>query len=278
MNYVKALDILRPKRCIQGTLSSDTIIPQDGFFDIMPMTTWDIDWEETKILKDYVGDVGSTRNLKNPKIHFWTISNDDKDKPSIFNPYLAKLILRAYAPKDSKIYDPFAGGGTRAIISSTMGYDYTGVEIRKEEVESINKRKNELKLKYKIIHDDSAKIVFHNTFDFSFTCPPYYNLEEYNGGNNDISMANTYHDFLKMLKPIVENTYKSLKNDTFSIWVVNNFRNKNGDLIHFNGNLVRMAEEIGFRLYDEIIVNSYSNVAKTRVKQFRVSKKNGSIS
>jgi DNA modification methylase len=154
-----------------------------------------------------------------------------------------------------------------------MGYEYTGVEIREEEVESINDRKKELNLKYKIICDDAANVIMPDAFDFSVTCPPYYDLEQYDGGTNDLSMAETYPKFLRMLKSIIENTYDSLKNNTFSVWVVNNFRNKNGDLIHFNGDLVRIAEETGFRLYDEIIVNSYSNIAKTRAKQFRVSKK-----
>lgn len=271
--YVEALNILRPTNIIQKTISGDIIDTQKGFLSIVPLSTWKVDWTETKVLKNYVGDIGTTRSLKNPKIHFWTLSKDDKNKPSIFNPYIAKLILQAYAPDHADIYDPFAGGGTRAIISATMGHNYTGCEIRQEEVDSINKRGDELNLKYKIINDDSATIVHPNTFNFSFTCPPYYNLEEYDGGSGDISMAKSYHDFLDMLRPIIKNTYTSLKDDSFSIWVVNNFRNKKGDLRHFNGDFVRIAEEIGFKLYDEIIVNSYANIAQTRAKQFRVSKK-----
>jgi len=79
--YGRALDILRPKRVIQNTISGDTIDTRKGFLSIMPLSTWKVDWQETKILKDYVGDVGTTRSLKNPKIHFWTLSNDDKNKP-----------------------------------------------------------------------------------------------------------------------------------------------------------------------------------------------------
>ena len=55
---------------------------------------------------------------------------------SIFDPVLCELVYRWFCPKDGKILDPFAGGSVRGIVAAYLGYDYTGVELRQEQVEA----------------------------------------------------------------------------------------------------------------------------------------------
>src|SRR5690348_7500784 len=53
---------------------------------------------------------------------------------SIFDPVLCELSYRWFCPPGGKILDPFAGGSVRGIVASCLGFEYTGVELRAEQV------------------------------------------------------------------------------------------------------------------------------------------------
>lgn len=64
-----------------------------------------------------------------------------------------------------------------------------------------------------------------------------------------------------------------MKNNTITIFVVGNFRNKKGNLIHFNGDTVRAAKKVGFLLHDELIFWGASKCAAQRCGQFEANRK-----
>jgi len=39
-----------------------------------------------------------------------------------------------FCPERGTIFDPFAGGSVRGIVACGMGYSYTGIELREEQV------------------------------------------------------------------------------------------------------------------------------------------------
>jgi len=55
---------------------------------------------------------------------------------SIFDPVLCEIMYKWFCPKKGKILDPFAGGSVRGIVATELGYEYVGIEIRPEQVES----------------------------------------------------------------------------------------------------------------------------------------------
>jgi DNA modification methylase len=257
-----------------------------------PLSIWKPDWfKVVNRFKKLIGDDGSTRELKGSKMKLL----GSKYETSIFNPHLAMMILRAYAPPvefdnnneithSPKVYDPFGGGGTRCIIAAAMGYDYHGVELREVEVNRIHKQIERLKLeKCNLVVGDSAQYPFgENEFDFSYTCPPYFDLEVYSDLENDLSNAGTYENFLVMMKDVLAGVYKGLKPDCFSVWVVGNFRVTNkkhypnhveGEFIHFSGDLIHIAKEMGFIIHDEIVFHGAAGIANQRAGQFEANKK-----
>lgn len=261
-----------------------TYMTLDGFFTetdkkvksqlgFVPTSIWEIDWKETKKLKAFCRDEGDSRDDMESVVSYKTTVGNSKNNVSIFNPYLAKMILNAYCPKGAHIYDPFAGGGTRGIIATMMGRKYTGVEIRKNEVDRINKHKAEIGIDFNVIVGDAMEYVNPNKFDFCYTCPPYYDLEQYKGGKNDLSMAKTYNDFLDMIEKVMKNIYQSLKKGSTCVWIIGNFRDKNGELIHFNGDLINIGKRCGFKLHDEIIIHSAPGIASLRSKMFNKDQK-----
>ena len=137
----------------------------------------------------------------------------------------------------------------------------------------IIKQQAELGYKFGIECDDSSNPTHENFYDFSYTCPPYYDLEVYSTLVNDLSAAKSYKTFLGMLQKIMNNVFYSLKKNSLSVWVVGNFRDKNGYLVHFNGDVVKLGETAGFKLHDELIFHGASNCASQRCGQFEANRK-----
>lgn len=271
MTKSKALNILLPVNIKQYTLNGS--IKEDKMLKstlgYLPLSIMEIDWQKSNTLKEYVGDVTDGRVTTEVKTSYQT----NKSNISVFNPYLCMCLLRGYAPKNANIYDPFGGGGTRAIISTTMGHNYTGCEIRQEEIDGVQKRAKKLGLIFTLHHKDARDFVQSEEFDFSLTCPPYYNLEKYNGGKNDLSMVPTYKKFMGGIQQVMSNVYESLKPGSFSIWVVGNFRNQDGNLVDFRGDVVTAGQHTGFDFHDDIVIHTASGSAVQRVGRFVANKK-----
>ena len=230
-----------------------------------PISIWKPNWETTKTLKEWVGDAGQSRELQGKSMALL----GSKYTTSIFNPHLAQMILSAYCAPNSKIYDGFAGGGTRGFIASAMGHDYTGVEIRQNEVERLLERQKELGAKFTLHCADSQDFAIEEgVYDFSYTCPPYYDLEVYSSLEGDMSNVSSYEQFLEMLGNSIRTTYRGLKSGALFVMVVGNFRDKKGNLRHFNGDTVRLGHSAGFVLHDELIFWGAADIAYQRLGQF----------
>lgn len=238
----------------------------------LPSSLWRPDATITKFLKELINDKSQARETLNSN-RSDRRHGVNNGKCSVFNPQLAQMILAAYAPMNGKIYDPFGGGGTRGYIATKMGYDYTGVEIREEEYNRVLAQMKEWNLNFKFILADSVKYRPNESFDFIYTCPPYYDLEVYSDMEDDLSNAPSYMEYLNMLQKVLKNCYDVLKRDSFAVFVVGNFRNKKGELEHLNGDLITKAKEVGFKLWDELIWMGASNVALTRCGKFEKNRK-----
>lgn len=230
-----------------------------------PISVWKPDWQITKKLKEWVGDAGQSRELQGKAMALL----GSKYTTSIFNPHLAQMILSAYVPSNQRIYDGFAGGGTRGFVATAMGHDYTGVEIRQNEVDRLLERQKELGLEFAIHCADSQFYPIEpEYFDFSYTCPPYYDLEVYSTQEGDMSNVESYEKFLEMLGNSIRTTFIGLKPGALFVMVVGNFRDKKGNLRHFNGDTIRQGIEAGFVLHDELVFWGASDVAYQRIGQF----------
>lgn len=230
-----------------------------------PVSVWRPNWATVKELKDWVGDAGQTRELQGSKMALL----GSKYTTSIFNPHLAQMILSAYAKPSSVIFDAFGGGGTRGFIASAMGHYYEGVEIRPEEVDRIREQQKKLGYTFEIVCADSQTFtVKEGGFDFAYTCPPYYDLEVYSPLEGDMSNVASYDEFLVMFRNSLTTIYRALQPDSFNIMVVGNFRDRKGNLRHFNGDTVRLAKEVGFVLHDELIFWGAADIAYQRIGMF----------
>jgi DNA modification methylase len=233
-------------------------------YGIWPMTVWTCNFSDPmlKKLKREVGDGSwlgtSTRSnsfhkhdLNKKRTHMY-----NEVVESVFNPMVAIWILNLFGPENGLVYDPFAGGGTRAIVTVKKGLDYVGMEIRQDEVEAVNERLKNNKVDAEIICGDSkdAFQIKNQSADFLMTCPPYYNMEKYNGGNNDLSMCESYDDFLRGIEQVIIESFRILKSGSLSCWVVGVHRDKNGQLLSIPSDISNIHKKNGFIHKEEVVL------------------------
>jgi hypothetical protein len=95
---------------------------------------------------------------------------------SHFNPFIIKAFIEKYNIKS--IYDPCGGWGTRLLGAYNIKYIYN--DINKETYEGVKKIIKDFNLKNKYIYNnDAGKFFPKEKYESVFTCPPYYNQEDY---------------------------------------------------------------------------------------------------
>lgn len=237
-------------------------------FLIMPasvLNTRDGKWQARKrAWQDLIGDAGESRE---DLLGFSRLKNINTNV-SILDAVLAELICKWFSPTipDYKIKtcDPFAGDSVFGYVSGKLGAEFTGIELRQEQVDLNNKRGAEVGARY--ICDDGQNIAQHlpeNSQDLVFSCPPYFDLEHYSDAPNDASNQADYADFIKIIENAFAGACKCLKNNRFAAIVMSNVRNHtNGGYYDICGDIVRIMQKQGLILYDEfILVNSIGSGA-----------------
>ena len=199
---------------------------------------------------------------------------------SIFDPVLCETMYTWFCMPGGKILDPFAGGSVRGIVASYKNMNYTGFDIRSEQIEANEKQKyicNGNQYQPTWILCDSAKmdekLKSDDLFDFVFSCPPYADIEKYSDLKGDISNMN-YDNFLTAYREIIKKAVSHLKENRFAVFVVGEVRNKKtGEYYNFVPDTIKAFEDCGMKYYNEIIlVNVPGNkvlVAGRAAKQSR---------
>lgn len=175
---------------------------------------------------------------------------------SIFDPALTELMYRWFCPEGGTILDPFAGGSVRGIVANYIGFKYTGLELRQEQVNSNIEQANRItpnSLPKWITGDSDKTLGFFDedqSFDFIFTCPPYHDLEVYSDDPNDLSNM-PYDKFIIKYESIIAQAVKLLKPNSFAAIVVGDIRDKDGFYRNFNSHTKEAFIKAGAKLYNE---------------------------
>ena len=259
-----------------NSLKEKYIIPPFSIFD-----TASGDWQKRKNkwknlgIKSEVGRCNSNTNQRmtqdgkmiglKPKktstIRLEATGRDITKTPyvSIFDPVLCEVIYNWFAIKGGTILDPFAGGSVRGIVANYLDYQYTGIELRERQVLSNQSQGLEITPNNRpewIVGDSNKKLNnFDRTFDFIFSCPPYYDLETYCDDPNDLSNM-PYSDFNRVYQSIISKSCKLLRDNRFACFVVGNIRNKNGFMVDLVGQTIKSFENAGLKFYNEIILRN----------------------
>lgn len=188
--------------------------------------------------------------------------NDNEKKgsyESIFDPALCEVLYHWFCTENGQILDPFAGGSVRGIVANYLGYKYTGVDIRQEQIDSNREQALEIlpiDNQPQWYVGDSNEILndtWETQFDMVFSCPPYADLEVYSDLEGDISNK-PYKEFLQLYESIIEKSCKLLKNGGYACFVVGEVRDKYGNYIGFVPDTINAFKKCGMNFYNEAIL------------------------
>ena len=197
--------------------------------------------------------------------------DDSKNYTSIFDPVLCELMYRWFCDEGGKILDPFAGGSVRGIVAGYLGYHYTGIDLRKEQVESNEEQAAEIindddEVKPTWIVGDSNKVLdtLTDSYDLMFTCPPYADLEVYSDLPEDLSNMN-YKQFSETYASIIKKSASKLKSGGYAAIVVGEIRrkdDKDGAYLGLVPMTIQYCMEAGLKFYNEaILLNGLGSAA-----------------
>lgn len=105
---------------------------------------------------------------------------------SLFKPMVAKYMYMRYSNISDTVYDYAAGWGGRMLGAAACGRKYIGIDPLT--IASLERIQNDLKLENIILKSGVSEnmILDENSIDFSFSSPPYFDLEIY---SQDTSQA-----------------------------------------------------------------------------------------
>jgi DNA modification methylase len=248
-------------------------------FGIIPFSVLDTKTSEwTKRKKSWL-DLGINSELgrDDDLLGFTKLHSTGKERllkdmgTSVFDPVLCELMYDWFCPNEAYILDPFAGGSVRGIVANYKGHKYTGIELRKEQVEANNQQGNDILIDNvpNWICDDSDSMLdlIDDEYDFVFTCPPYFDLEVYSDDPNDISNMD-YDSFHDKYKSILCKSADKLKNNRFFCIVLGDVRRFPRDSNWYRnllGHTKQIMMDKGLHLYNELILLNHQGGAGMRV-------------
>ena len=260
-----------------GKLESTFILPPFSIFD-----TKQGYWQTRKRKWLEIGIKSEEGRVDNLLKFSKTIRDEGNSSgTSIFDPVLCEICYKWFCPVNGKIFDNFAGGSVRGIVATKLGYKYTGIDLSESQIIVNRKQAEDLVPNNKptwIIGDSrkSLELDKDTDYDMIFTCPPYYDLEVYSDGPNDMSTAGDYNAFIDMYEESMKNAITKLKNNRFMIYTVTNIRDKKGFYRDFVCDTIRLAKKYGMHFYNDIIlVNTVGTLAMRINRQFSAYRKVG---
>ena len=251
-----------------GSLAESFLAPPYSIFDARQGY-----WQDRKNSWKKLGinsEVGREEDLLGKGLHdLAQRAGSTLSGTSIFDPVLCEILYRWFCPENGKIFDCFAGGSVRGIVADILGYKYTGIDLRQEQIDANIENANKLNCSPTWYCDDSLnadKYVEDNSCDMIFSCPPYADLEVYSEDPRDISNME-YEDFLKVYSDIIKIALRKLKDDRFAVFVVGDIRDKRGFYRDFLSDTKRIFAQNAANLYNEIIYIESGAMAPLRARK-----------
>jgi DNA modification methylase len=197
---------------------------------------------------------------------------------SVFDPALAECLIEWFSKEEDVIFDPFAGGSVRGLVSSIKKRKYLGIDLSLRQVEENRKQTNLAKIGYEPVWEQGDSLQLNSIIpknfkaDLILSCPPYFNLEKYTKDEKDLSNMD-WTSFLLSYHKIILSSVLLLNDDRFIAWVVGDVRDKDGFLLPFIPETIKAFEKSGARLYNHAItadiIGSGAMVMKERFYKSR---------
>lgn len=192
---------------------------------------------------------------------------------SVLDPVACEVILRFFMPtKGRRVYNPFGGGVQFGFVTGSYGYDYISSEIRQNQCDANNAICQDLK-SAKWIKSDSSTYIPEEKVDLCFSCPPYYQVEEYldydgKSPDGELNSIPTYEQFRDTLFNGYKKAIEALNDNCFFVVMTGDSRDKNGAYYGCEAEHELFFKGQGLHIYNKIV---YLECEFTRLAQAKVT-------
>lgn len=192
---------------------------------------------------------------------------------SVLDPVACEVILRFFMPKTGRsVYNPFGGGVQFGFVTGSYGYEYLSSEIRQNQCDANNALCQDFN-NAKWHQSDSSKYVPEKKFDLCFTCPPYYQVEEYldydgKSPDGELNSIPTYEEFRNTLFEGYKKAIEALNDNCFFVVMTGDSRDKNGAYYGCEAEHELFFKEQGLSIYNKVV---YLECEFTRLAQAKVT-------
>lgn len=208
--------------------------------------------DELKIIPVSVIDIAAQKKRKNE-------DHSNVSSRANYSPFpeeISDLCYEFFLREACIIFDPFAGWGERHKKALEYGKKYIGIDISEKAVFAANRDYGVDNIHADILDFDVPE------FDGLLTCPPYWNLEVYDGSDN-LSKIRTWEGFLNALNDAFEVSYSAASHGTTFCVMVGDWR-KNHKYYDLEYEVSGMFKGFGAEIVDKIIV-SRKKVSKIKI-------------
>ena len=208
--------------------------------------------DQLRILPVSVIDIAAQLKRKNE-------NHDTTSSRANYSPFpeeISDLCYQFFLRDAKQIFDPFAGWGERHVKAKEWDKEYTGVDISETAIERAFEEFGVVN-----ICADSLNYDIHE-FDGLITCPPYWNLERYDGDGN-LSHSKTWEQFLVGLHDIFEHCYAAARPDATFCIMAGDWR-KSHKYYDLEYEICGMFKSFAADIVDKIIV-SRKKVSKIKI-------------
>lgn len=178
---------------------------------------------------------------------------------SVLDPVACEVILRFFMPTNGRrVYNPFGGGVQMGFVTADYGYDYVSSEIRQNQCDANNAICRDLKGKAEWIKSDSSVYMPEHKADLVFTCPPYYQVEDYfdydgKPPEGELNSLSTYEEFRDTLFKGYKQAIEALNDNCFFVVMTGDSRDKNGAYYCCESEHELFFKQNGLHVYNKII-------------------------
>lgn len=263
-----------PKVDHAGNLSKKFVVPPFSVLDARQGY-----WKERKeAWREKIGDVGQARESAvayTEGLYSEKYGISSNNTTSILDPVLSELACLWFMPGTGNAFDVFAGDTVFGYVAASLGNHFTGIELRQEQADFNQAACAGLDATY--ICDDGQNVLTHigeGTQDLFFSCPPYFDLEQYSDLPNDASNQSSYADFYKIIDTAFANAIKCLKQDRFAVIVCGDVRDKKtGAYYGFPDDIKQTFKRNGMTLYNECVLVDPVGTATIRASNNMMTRK-----
>ena len=227
-------------------------------------------WKERRRFWEQTYRIDSGCGRKDNLLGYKGLGGSAARGTSIFCPVLCELVYRWFCPASGTVLDPFAGGSVRGCVAARLGLRYHGVDLSQTQLEENVQQAARMRgiaaaAKARWVDPtwhcaDSRQLRALEALqglppvDFVFSCPPYFDLENYSDDPLDLSNADSYDAFLASYREIIAASVARLAPNRFCCFVVGEIRSSDGFCRNFVSDTIDAFQARGAKLYNSAIM------------------------